>query len=103
MKANLMGVPETLFITLRIRAIETGRSDAAINDQYAVDILKQIEFEASNKDKVSEASQTGTIACTMILDEIIETFTSRNPQGIVVNLGCGLDARFPEWLPMVRY
>ena len=93
MKANLTGVPETLFITLRIRAIETLRPDVAVKDPYAVDIMKQIEFEASNKDKVSKASQTGTIVRTMILDEIIETFTSKNPQGIVVNLGCGLDAR----------
>ena len=61
MKANLTGVPETLFITLRIRAIETVRQDAAIKDPYSADILKQIEFEASDKDKVSEASQTGTI------------------------------------------
>ena len=49
MKANLTGIPETLFIMLRIRAIETVRQDAAIKDPYSVDMLKQIEFEASEK------------------------------------------------------
>lgn len=93
MKINLTGVPETLFITLRIRAIETKRPDAAVKDPYAVEILEQIEFDESPKNKVSEASQTGTIVRTIILDEIINDFLQRNPQGIVVNLGCGLDAR----------
>ncbi len=93
MKVNLTGVPETLFITLRIRAYETMRSDAAIKDTYAMDILKQIELEASNKDQISEASQTGTIVRTMIIDEIIAGFVKNNPQGVIVNLGCGLDAR----------
>lgn len=74
MKVNLSGVPETLFITLRIRAIEAKRPDAAVKDPYAVQILEQIEFDESSKNKVSEASQTGTIVRTIILDEIINDF-----------------------------
>jgi len=93
MKANLTGVPETLFITLRIRAIETKRPDAAVKDPYAVEIMEQMEFEESSKNKVSGASQTGTIIRTIILDKIINDFLLENPQGTVVNLGCGLDAR----------
>jgi O-methyltransferase involved in polyketide biosynthesis len=93
MKVNLTGVPETLFITLRIRAIETVRSDAAVKDPYAVKILEQIEFDNSPKNRVSAASQAGTIARTIILDKIINDFLTGNPQGIIVNLGCGLDAR----------
>lgn len=93
MKTNLTGVPETLFITLRIRAIETKRPDAAVKDPYAVEIMEQMEFEESPKNKVSQASQTGTIARTIILDKIINDFLLKNPQGTVVNLGCGLDAR----------
>lgn len=92
-KIDLTGVPETLFITLRIRAIETKRTDAAVKDLYAVEILKQIEFNESSKNKVSMASQTGTIVRTIILDELINDFLHRHPQSVVVNLGCGLDAR----------
>jgi methyltransferase (TIGR00027 family) len=93
MKINLTGIPETLFITLRIRAIETKRPDAMVKDPYAVEILEQIDFDESPKNKVSAASQTGTIVRTIIIDNIINDFLSRNPTGIVVNLGCGLDAR----------
>lgn len=93
MKINLTGVPETLFITLRIRAIETRRPDAAVTDPYAVKILEQIEFDESPKNKVSTISQTGTIVRTVILDSIINDFLSKYPQAVIVNLGCGLDAR----------
>ena len=58
MKVNLSGVPETLFITLRIRAIKAKRPDGS-QRPYAVQILEQIEFDESSKNKVSEASQTG--------------------------------------------
>jgi O-methyltransferase involved in polyketide biosynthesis len=93
MKVNLTGIPETLFITLRIRAIETKRPDAMVKDPYAVEILEQIEFDESPKNKISVASQTGTIARTLILDKIVNDFLSKNPTGIIANLGCGLDAR----------
>lgn len=102
MKVNLTGVPETLFITLRIRAIETARPDAAVKDPYAVKILEQIEFDDSLKNRVSAASQAGTIARTIIIDNIISDFQSRNPRGIIVNLGCGLDARCKR-LPLDGY
>lgn len=93
MKANLTGVPETLFITLRVRAAETKRRDAAISDSYAVEMMKEFEFDQSAKDKVSAASHTGTIVRTIILDQVINRFVEKHPQGVIVNLGCGLDAR----------
>ena len=48
MKVNLSGVPETLFITLRIRAIETVKPNGAIKDPYAIDILHRIELASSS-------------------------------------------------------
>ncbi len=93
MKANLTGIPETLFIILRMRAIETMHPRDAVMDPYAMEILNSIEFDDSAKNKVLKGSQTGTIARTLILDEIIINFLSKYPQGTIVNLGCGLDAR----------
>lgn len=93
MNINLTGVPETLFIPLRIRAIETMRSDALINDSDAVEILKKIKFKPSSRDKISKGSQLGTIARTILFDRIVDSFLKQNTDGVVVNLGCGLDAR----------
>lgn len=99
MKAILTGIPETLFITLRIRVAETKKPNGAIKDPDAVNILNQIEFNESNKNKVSKISQTGVITRTIILDGVIAEFLANNPQGIIVNLGCGLDARCKRLSP----
>lgn len=93
MKANLMGIPETQFITLRIRAAETNRKKGVLKDPYAVNILSKLEFEASNKNRISTPSQVGTIIRTLIIDELLMVFLKENPNGVVINLGCGLDAR----------
>ncbi len=47
MKINLTGVPETLYVTMCARAMETIRSDAAIKDPDAVNLLERIEFGLS--------------------------------------------------------
>ncbi len=93
MKANLTGIPETLFVTLRARAVETMRPDAAVKDPDAVEILRQIQFDESPKNTVSNVSQTGIIVRTLIFDEIVRDFLANKQQAVVVNLGCGLDAR----------
>lgn len=94
MKTDLTGIPETLFITLRVRALETKRKDAAIQDFDALRILDQLDFEKSDKDKVSQASHTGTVVRTIIFDSVVADFLKRHPDGVIVNLGCGLDARY---------
>lgn len=81
-----MGVPETLFVTMRARAMETIRSDAAIKDPDAVKMLERIKFDESPKNKVSKASQAGIIIRTVILDNVVAEYVSKNPQGTVVNI-----------------
>ena len=94
MKAELSGVPETLLITVRARAEETERRDSLLNDPYAVNILKKLHFDVSTKDKVDPASQIGVVVRTQVFDRIVTDFLNRNPEGIVIALGCGLDARY---------
>ena len=95
---NLTGVPETLFIPLRIRAAETLRSDAIINDPDAVEILKIVNFAPSERDKIPKGSQIGTAIRTMLFDKLADTFLKENSHEIVVNLGCGLDARYKRFV-----
>lgn len=102
MKAELQGVPETLLITVRARAEETVRKDSLLQDQYAVDILKKLHFEASAKDKVDPASQIGVVVRTQLFDRIVTDFSKRNPDGTILALGCGLDARYERLQPACR-
>lgn len=94
MNVQLTGVPETLLITVRIRAIETQRPDGIVKDPYAVDILSKLALSfTGKKSKIQSSSQVGTAIRTILFDGEVNDFLYRNPDGIVVNLGCGLDAR----------
>ena len=94
MKIQLDGIAETLLITVRTRAEETLHSLSALQDPYAVNIMSQIQLDESDKKTVSKASRVGVIARTIILDDITSNFLKKNPDGVVVALGCGLDARY---------
>jgi len=94
-KVQLNGIPETLLITVRARAEETQRPDSILQDPYAVKILKGLETEQSiEKNEVAASSKIGIIVRTLIIDRIVSDFLKRNPEGIIISLGCGLDARY---------
>ncbi len=93
-KPQLGAVPETLLIPLRARSNETKLENGIINDPKSVEIVQKIEFNTKEKGDVSIASQKGVAIRTEILDELTQKFLKKNPDGTVVNLGCGLDARY---------
>jgi len=94
MDIELTGIPETLLITVRARAEETHRQDSLLSDPYAVDILNRIKLIESAKSKVASSSQIGVVVRTQLFDRIVIDFLKKSPDGIVVALGCGLDARY---------
>jgi len=94
MDIELKGIPETLLITVRARAEETHRPDSLLSDHYAVGILNQMKLVQSEKSKVASSSQVGVVVRTQLFDRIVVEFLEKYPEGIVVALGCGLDARY---------
>lgn len=94
MEIQLTGVVETLLITVRVRAEETLRKDSLLHDPYAVQIIEKLQLDDSSKNKVAASSQIGVVVRTIVLDNIVLDFLKRNPDGVIVNLGCGLDARY---------
>ncbi|PIF06305.1 MAG: hypothetical protein CSA36_02115 [Draconibacterium sp.] len=93
-QSKLTDVPETMLISIRARYLETKEKNGIIHDPKSVEILDQIACDFSGKKEVSKASQIGTSIRTEILDELTVAFLKQNPNGIVVNLGCGLDTRY---------
>ena len=93
-KPKLKDVPETMLIPLRARYLETKREYGIINDPKSVEILDSIDYDFSGEKEVSTGSQIGTSIRTEILDIQTLLFLVKNPEGVVVNLGCGLDTRF---------
>jgi O-methyltransferase involved in polyketide biosynthesis len=99
--AKISGIPITLFFPLYARAMETGRKDANFKDSHAVRIKDAIDFDFSiferMKGKLSFSRSdmlTGISIRTKLIDDFVTAFLKENPDGLIINLGCGLDSRF---------
>ena len=91
-KVNVTGVPETMVQTLYARAKETRKKNAKINDEIAVELVKNLEYDFSKADK-DKAMNYGVIARTIVLDRMVEQYLEKNVNTIVINIACGLDTR----------
>lgn len=89
---GLGGVEETLLIPLWARAVETRRPDGIVRDPYAIRILQGLAYDF-DRFAAGWKSQLGIAVRTCILDREVARYLDRRPNGIVVILGCGLDAR----------
>ena len=67
-------------------------------DPYAVKIVEQIDFDFSIYENMSATRKkemlTGIAVRTRILDDYTKDFLDKYPDGLIVNIGCGLDTRF---------
>ena len=91
-KVNVTGVPETMVQTLYARAKETRKKNAKINDEIAVELVKNLDYDFSKADK-DKAMNYGVIARTIVLDRMVEQYLKKHENVVVVNLACGLDTR----------
>ena len=91
-KVNVTGVPETMIQTLYARAKESGKENAKIHDDMAVEMVSRLDYDFSKADQ-DKAMSYGVIARTIVLDEMVEKYLSGHPNTIVVNIASGLDTR----------
>ena len=88
-KVNVTGVPETMIQTLYARAKESGKMDAKIKDDMAMEIVSKLDYDFSKADQ-DKAMSYGVIARTIVLDHMVEQYLQENPITIVVNIACGM-------------
>jgi O-methyltransferase involved in polyketide biosynthesis len=91
--SGLKDVPETLLYPLMSRYAETKKEGGVIHDPKSVEILDGLDYDADST-KLFTISRLGVCLRTIIFDEYVCEFIENNPDGVVVNLGCGLDTRF---------
>jgi O-methyltransferase involved in polyketide biosynthesis len=84
-------VSMTLFIPLCPKAMETTRPNPMIVDKKAVEIVKQIDMDYSAF--IKKRTYHAAIVRTHIIDKCVTDFLNANPDGTIINLGCGLDTR----------
>ena len=89
---NLGSVQETLLIPLLSRALETARPNGLLKDPRAVEIVDQLDYDFGKW----RGSSSSSLACvrTRIFDEIALRFLELYPDGVIVEIGCGLNTRF---------
>ena len=92
---ELKNVPETLLYPLKARYIETKKKDGLLSDSLSVKILDALQYDPSQTKPVI-MPQLGICLRTIIIDTQVNRFLAENPDGVVVNIACGLDTRFPR-------
>jgi len=92
----LSAASETSLMALYIRAMETQRPDALIKDEKAVALVAQRsdEFARFEQIPMSDAIKVMRNLATREYDRITRDLLRRNPDAVVVHIGCGLDSRF---------
>jgi O-methyltransferase involved in polyketide biosynthesis len=85
-------IQETLLLTLYARALD-GRSDRPIlGDTRSADLADLIDYDFAKLD-VKPGLVCSTALRARRIDEAVMNFAADNPNGIVLDLGCGLDTR----------
>lgn len=90
---SLSGVPQTLLMTLLVRARETQRPNGVFRDEKAVEIVNRMEADFS-KLVMQRHDEIAVIVRMGKFDKHVRGFLARHPDGVVVHFGCGLDTRY---------
>ncbi|MER9923620.1 class I SAM-dependent methyltransferase [Mesorhizobium sp. M0048] len=91
-KVNLTGAKETLLLTLYGKALESRLPNSLLRDYFADKAVRNIDYDFSRL-KVDNNLGIGLAIRAKTLDVCVQDFLARNPDAIVLHLGCGLDTR----------
>jgi methyltransferase (TIGR00027 family) len=97
---DLKGVSETLLVPLHLRAVASKSDSSGFKDEIAERFHDAIAYDWAKFDAASSQNRiTAWRAATFdirraIFDEQVRNFLEKAPDGLVVNLGAGLDTRF---------
>ena len=92
--SNLNAVSRTLMIPLYIRAMESRRPDAIVRDPKALELVGRLDYDFSAVGSRKEGDQVNMLLRMREFDRMARAFLAEHPDGVIVDLGCGLDTRF---------
>ncbi len=96
-KISLTEEKETLLITLYAKAFDNRSKHPILHDTKADEIAAQIEYDFAKLLGFDHGNLT--VLRAKQLDEWLRAFLKTNPQGVILNLGCGLDTRITRIHP----
>ena len=104
MNIKVGNVAATSFVTLYCHAIESQSRDPILNDPKAVEITHELnKIMCNSNSKLERDFAEGKLDKQLVVhvairakqyDKYVGKFLESSPEGVVVNIGCGLDSRF---------
>jgi len=104
MLTGIGDVASTSFVTLYCHAIETLSDNPILSDPKSVEIATELNKTLSlSKNTLDRTLVAGTLDTRLVVhiairakkyDDYARDFLKRCPDGVIVNIGCGLDSRF---------
>lgn len=87
-------IQETALIPLAIKASETARPNARIEDEKAKQIIETLGVDVSKFDPFM--SHEGVVARTIMFRDELKKLLKDYPDALCINLGCGFDDKFSQ-------
>ncbi len=91
---KLDGVPETLYVPLTGRIYMSENFPEILNDRKAVEIRDSLEYANFNYENQNQYTWVASATRSYNLDIEVKEFLEKNPNGVIVNLGAGLDTGY---------
>lgn len=91
-KPVLNGTAETMLQCFYARAMHSRNPKNKFHDAKAEELVERLDYDFSNAKK-DTAMSGGIVARSVVFDELVGDFISKNPDCTVVNIACGLDTR----------
>jgi len=88
--SNLTGIPETMLWTLHNRVSEVTRPDGVLQDARALEIYRSLDYDFERSFGRADPSHAVRSA---LFDAELRTFLAAHPDGVIVNLGEGLETQ----------
>jgi len=87
---NLTGIPETMLWTLHNRAGEALHENGIIRDPKCCEIYKALDYDFERSFGKADGSHAMR---SCFFDERLREFLARHPDGVIINLGEGLETQ----------
>jgi O-methyltransferase involved in polyketide biosynthesis len=91
-KVHFTKEKETMLVTLYGRALETDVEDPILRDPAALEAVRRIDYDFQSL-TVKWNDRLAIAARAKMFDLWTEEFLAKNPNAVVLHLGCGLDSR----------
>lgn len=85
-------IAETLLITVYMKAIETMKKNPIIQDENALKMIHQMDYDFDKFNK-AKGSAVGVCIRAKLFDNIVKEFIQTKKSPVIIIVGCGLDAR----------